>query len=211
MRREWACGYDLRGLTAAARGRSPECGRAAMAEKAWATSAMLPPAAASVRSSMRLDYIKASPEAFKAMLGVEKYLHGAMPGSLLHMIKLRVSQINGCAYCIDMHWKDARAAGETEQRLYGLGAWREGPYYSDKERAALAWAESLTLVAAAQGAGAEPAPEPDFEGARKHFSDRELADLTWAIASINAWNRIAIGFRATPGLYQPPRAHGRNA
>ena len=158
-----------------------------------------------VCSSMRLDYIKASPEAFRAMLGLEKYLHGALPAPFLHMLKLRASQVNGCAYCIDMHWKDARAAGESEQRLYGLSAWRESPYYSDKERAALAWTESLTLVATAHATGAEPAPDADFDAVRKHFTDRELADLTWAIAAINAWNRIAIGFRSTAGDYQPPR------
>lgn len=155
---------------------------------------------------MRLDYIKASPETFKAMLGVERALHASMPGSLLHMLKLRVSQINGCAYCVDMHWKDARAAGETEQRLYGLSAWRESPYYSERERAALAWTESLTLVAVDHSRGAEAAPDAVYEEVRKHFEDRELADLSWAIAAINAWNRIAIGFRSTAGAYQPPKA-----
>ncbi|HMN42233.1 MAG TPA: carboxymuconolactone decarboxylase family protein [Phycisphaerales bacterium] len=158
---------------------------------------------------MRLDYTKASPEAFRAMLALEKHLHAAFPGSLLHIIKLRVSQINGCAYCVDMHWKDARAAGgggESEQRLYGLSAWRESPYYSDKERAALAWAESLTLIPVWHNSGAIAAADPIYAEVRKHFDDKQLADLTWAIAAINAWNRIAIGFRSEAGAYQPPKA-----
>jgi len=152
---------------------------------------------------MRLDYIKASPEVFRAMLALEKHLHGAGLGPLLHILKLRASQINGCAYCVDMHWKDARAAGETEQRLYGLSAWRESPYYSDKERAALAWCESLTLIPVWHNSGAVAAAEPIYAEVRKHFDDKQLADLTWAIAAINAWNRIAIGFRADAGSYKP--------
>lgn len=144
----------------------------------------------------RMNYVGASPEAFKAMMAIETYLHGTMEPKLLHMVKLRASQINGCAYCIDMHWKDARAAGETEQRLYGLDAWRESPYYTDRERAALGWTEALTLVAETH------APDADWEAARAAFSDKELADLSWAIAAINAWNRMAIGMRAEPGKYR---------
>ncbi len=155
----------------------------------------------------RLDYYKAAPQPVQALLALEKLLAAAVEPKLLHMIKLRASQINGCAYCIDMHWKDARAAGESEQRLYGLDAWRESPYYTDRERAALAWTESLTLVASAHAAGAEPAPDADFALVREHFNDTELANLSWAIAAINAWNRIAIGFRSKPGVYQPRAQH----
>jgi AhpD family alkylhydroperoxidase len=113
------------------------------------------------------------------------------------MIKLRASQINGCAYCIDMHWKDARAVGESEQRLYGLDAWREAPYYTDRERAALEWTEALTDVTDGH------APDAVYDAVRGHFSDKELVDLTWAIAAINAWNRVAIAFRSEAGSYRP--------
>jgi AhpD family alkylhydroperoxidase len=154
----------------------------------------------------RLEYAKAFPEAFKAMIGVEQALYaGGVDVKLLHMVKLRVSQINGCAYCVDMHWKDAKAAGETEQRLYGLSAWRESPYYTDTERAALSWAESLTLIPVWHNSGAIAAAEPIYAEVRRHFDDRQLAALTWAVAAINAWNRIAIGFRSNAGAYQPPK------
>lgn len=156
----------------------------------------------------RLDYPKAAPEVYRAMLGVEKALHSAFEPKFLHMIKLRASQINGCAFCIDMHWKDARAAGESEQRLYGLGAWRESPYYTDRERAALAWTEALTLIADAHSRGGDAASDADFALVRAQFSDAELANLSWAIAAINAWNRIAIGFRAVAGEYRAPVARG---
>ncbi|MFO0784540.1 MAG: carboxymuconolactone decarboxylase family protein [Phycisphaerales bacterium] len=149
----------------------------------------------------RLDYAKASPGGFQAMMAVEKHVRGAVDSAILHLVKLRASQINGCAFCIDMHWKDARAAGESEQRLYALDAWRESPFYSDRERAALAWTEALTLVSQTH------APDAEFDAARAHFADRELADLTWAIAAINAWNRIGIAFRSVPGAYQPPKVH----
>jgi AhpD family alkylhydroperoxidase len=147
-----------------------------------------------------MDYGKASPQAFKAMLAVEHHVHGAVEKTLLNLLKLRASQINGCAYCIDMHWKDARASGESEQRLYALNAWRESPFYTDRERAVLEWTESLTLVAT------EHAGDEAFEKVRAHFNDTQLADITWAIAAINAWNRVGIGFRSTPGIYQPPAA-----
>ena len=148
----------------------------------------------------RLDYVHAAPLAFKAMLGVETYLRASgLDPVVFNLVKIRASQINGCAYCIDMHWKDARAAGESEQRLYGLDAWRESPYYTDRERAALEWTEALTLVASTH------APDGAFDAVRSHFDDKQLADLTWAIAAINAWNRIAIGFRAEAGVYQPPK------
>jgi AhpD family alkylhydroperoxidase len=143
-----------------------------------------------------------APEAYRAMAGLEGYLkRSGLEPNLLHMVKLRASQINGCAYCIDMHWKDARAVGETEQRLYGLAAWEESPYYSERERAALAWTEALTNVADGHVSDAA------YDAARGQFSEKELADLTWAIAAINAWNRVAIASRAEPGKYTPGQ-HG---
>jgi AhpD family alkylhydroperoxidase len=146
----------------------------------------------------RLPFLKLAPAAYKAMSGLEAYLHGSgLDLRLLHMIKLRASQINGCAFCIDMHWKDARAAGETEQRLYGLDAWRESPYYTDRERAAFAWTESLTLISQTH------APDDVYEEVLRYFSEKEVVDLTWAIAAINSWNRISIGLRAVPGAYDP--------
>jgi AhpD family alkylhydroperoxidase len=120
---------------------------------------------------------------------------------LRELVKVRASQINGCAYCIDMHWKDARAAGESEQRLYGLAAWREAPYYSERERAALAWTEELILIAE------HHVSDELYEHTRWQFSEQELVDLTLAVGTINAWNRIAISFRSEAGSYQPP-AHG---
>lgn len=149
----------------------------------------------------RMEFWKAAPNAYKAMMAVDAYLHESVDKTLLHLIKLRASQMNGCAYCIDMHWKDARAAGETEQRLYGLDAWREAPYYSDSERAVLEWTEALTDIPDGH------APEAVYEAVRAHFSDKELADLSWAIAAINAWNRVAIGFRSEAGSYRV-RTHG---
>ncbi|MGH7243480.1 MAG: carboxymuconolactone decarboxylase family protein [Phycisphaerales bacterium] len=148
--------------------------------------------------TMRMNYPKAAPDIYKAMLAVETALHTTtIEIGLLHMVKLRASQVNGCAFCIDMHWKDARAVGETEIRLYSLNAWRESPFYSDKERAALEWTEALTLISETH------APDAAFEELRKHFDEKQIAELSWAIANINAWNRVAIGFRATPGVYQP--------
>lgn len=150
----------------------------------------------------RIDYAKAARGAYEAMLGLEKYLHQCgLEQPLLDLIKLRVSQINGCAYCLDMHWKDLRANGETEQRLYGLDAWEESPYYSDRERAALAWAESVTKVRETH------VPDEVYAKAKKQFSDKELADLTLAVATINAWNRLAIAGRSVPGLYRPATSH----
>lgn len=149
----------------------------------------------------RLEYDKAAPEAFKAMIGLEAYLKKCgLESSLLELIKLRASQINGCAYCIDMHTKDARANGESEQRLYALNAWRETPFYTDRERAALAWTEAVTLISDGH------APNDVFEEARNYFADKELVDLTLAIIAINGWNRLAIAFRAVPGTYKPATA-----
>ncbi len=151
--------------------------------------------------SPRLAYTTIAPDAFRAMLGLESYLRqSGFDLKLLHLVKLRASQINGCAYCIDMHWKDARAAGESEQRLYGLDAWEESPYYTDRERAALAWTESLTRISETH------APDDVYDRVRSHFSDKELVDLTLAISTINAWNRLAIAFRAEAGSYRPPTA-----
>lgn len=147
----------------------------------------------------RIDYRKAAPGIYEAMLGLEKYLrHSAIDQRLLDLIKLRASQINGCAYCIDMHWKDLRSLGETEQRLYGIDAWEESPYYSERERAALAWTEAVTKIHEGH------APDELYEKVRLQFSEKELADLTFAIATINTWNRLAIAARTTPGTYQPP-------
>jgi len=151
--------------------------------------------------TLRLPYWKIAPVGYKTLMSLETYLRDSgLDQSLLHMVKLRASQINGCAYCIDMHWKDARAAGDNEQRLYGLDAWRESPYYTDRERAALEWTEALTNIAAP---GSGHVPDAVYDTVRGHFSDKELADLTWAVAAINAWNRVAIAFRSEPGTYKP--------
>jgi AhpD family alkylhydroperoxidase len=150
----------------------------------------------------RLDYRKAGRGAYEAMIGLEAYLRQCgLEESLLHLIKLRASQMNGCAYCIDMHWKDLRAIGEGEQRLYGLDAWEESPYYTDRERAALAWTEAVTNVQDGH------VPDSVYEVARKQFTDKELADLTLAVCVINAWNRLSIAARSVPGKYQPARTH----
>ena len=145
----------------------------------------------------RLNYARAFPEGVHVMRLMEKALHesGLEPG-LLELVKTRASMLNGCAFCIDMHTKDARAAGETEQRLYALPAWRETPFFTERERAALAWTEALTNIQ--QG----HAPDAVYEAARVQFSEAELTRLTFAITQINAWNRIAIGFRAVPGSYE---------
>jgi AhpD family alkylhydroperoxidase len=146
----------------------------------------------------RLDFTHADQQAYKAMAGLEVYVrHSGLDLKLLHLIKVRASQINGCAYCIDMHWKDARADGESEQRLYGLSAWREAPYYTDRERAALSWTEAITKISVDQ------APDEVYEEARRFFTEKEIVPLTMAIVAINGWNRLAIGFRALPGSYQP--------
>jgi AhpD family alkylhydroperoxidase len=145
----------------------------------------------------RFQFARVAPGAYHAMGALEQYLHGSgLEEQLMHLVKLRASQINGCAYCIDMHWKDLRALGETEQRLYSLDAWRECPFYSDRERAALEWTEAVTLIADGQ------APDSVYEIVRPHFTDKELADLTLLVATINAWNRLSIAARTTPGTYQ---------
>jgi AhpD family alkylhydroperoxidase len=151
----------------------------------------------------RIDIQKVAPDAIKPLLEIGVYLHhSGLEPQLLNLVWMRASQINGCAYCLDMHSKDARADGETEQRLYALDAWRETPFYTDRERAALAWTEAVTLVS--QG----HVPDEVYHEARRHFSEKELVDLNMAVVVINAWNRIAITFRAVPGTYQPaPRRH----
>lgn len=151
--------------------------------------------------TQRLDYSKASPDAFKAMLHLETYVRNSgLEHSLLELVKTRVSQINGCAHCLDMHSKDARAAGETEQRLYLLSAWREAPFYTERERAALAWAEAVTMIASGEVSDAV------YAEARRQFDDKSLVDLTMAIIGINGWNRLAIPFRAEVGNYHPKKA-----
>ncbi|HEX7362088.1 MAG TPA: carboxymuconolactone decarboxylase family protein [Bryobacteraceae bacterium] len=147
----------------------------------------------------RFDAMKAAPQAYQAMQGLEMYIRKSskLEPALLELVRMRASQINGCAYCLDMHSKDARASGETEQRLYALNAWEEAPFYTERERAALAWTEALTLISEGH------APDAVYEEVRKQFSEEELVNLSLAIIAINGWNRIAIGFRAVPGTYQP--------
>ncbi len=146
----------------------------------------------------RIDARRHAQEAQKAMFALEEYIAACgLEHKLIHLMKMRASQINGCAYCIDMHSKDARALGETEQRLYELDAWRETPFYSEKERAALAWTEAITLVSETH------VPESVYEEVRKYFNEKEIVDLTFVVTTINAWNRLAIALRAVPGRYRP--------
>jgi AhpD family alkylhydroperoxidase len=149
----------------------------------------------------RIDYTKVIPkEALQALYTLEHTVRkSGLETRLLELVRMRASQINGCAFCLDMHSKDARAEGETEQRLYGLNAWRETPYYTDRERAALEWTESVTLVSRDQ------VPDDVYEKVKQQFSEPELASLTLAVVTINAWNRIAISFRVVPGTYQRPQ------
>jgi AhpD family alkylhydroperoxidase len=150
------------------------------------------------REQPRIAYGRVAPGASQAMRGLEDYVHSTdLEPSLLELVKMRASQINGCAYCLDMHSKDARAAGESEQRLYTLTAWRETPFFSERERAALAWTEAVTLISVDQ------VPDAVFEQAREQFSEQELVNLTMAIIAINGWNRLAISFRTVPGTYKP--------
>jgi AhpD family alkylhydroperoxidase len=140
--------------------------------------------------TVRIDDARVAPDAARAMIGLERYLATSR-------VKLRAPLLNGCAYCIDMYTKDARAHGETEQRLYGLAAWRETPFYTQRERAALAWTDAVTLVSETH------VPDDVFEAARAQFSEEELVDLTIVAVTINGWNRIAISFRSEVGSYQP--------
>jgi AhpD family alkylhydroperoxidase len=150
----------------------------------------------------RLDYQHASPEAFKAMLHTEHQVHrSGLEESLLELVKTRASQINGCAWCLDMHTKDARARGETEQRLYLISAWREAPCYTERERAALAWTEAVTQIAATNDVSDEV-----YAQARAQFDEKALVDLTLAIIAINGWNRLNVAFRTKVGDYVSPHA-----
>jgi AhpD family alkylhydroperoxidase len=153
----------------------------------------------------RLESQNVSPVAYQAMLALETAVRtfSKIEPSLIELVKMRASQINGCAYCLDMHSKDARAQGESEQRLYALNAWRETPFFSDRERAALAWTEAITLVTEGH------VSDQVYEEARRQFSEEELVHLTMSAVTINGWNRLAIAFRAVPGAYQPAqKAHG---
>ncbi len=146
----------------------------------------------------RINFKERVPSAYQAMLALESYVHqSGLEDSLLELVKMRASQINGCAYCLDMHSKDARAAGETEQRLYVLPAWREAPFYSARERAALAWTEAVTVLSETH------VPDDVYQAAREQFSEVELVNLTMAIIAINGWNRLEVGFRGVPGSYRP--------
>jgi AhpD family alkylhydroperoxidase len=148
--------------------------------------------------SVRIDLAAVAPAAVTAMRGVEQYVHGSgLEPALVVLVKVRASQLNGCAYCVDMHTKDARAAGETEQRLYAVPVWRETPFFTPRERAALAWTDALTEI------GRAGVSDAVYEEARAQFSEAELVSLTMAVVAINGWNRIAVSFRAEPGTYRP--------
>ena len=147
----------------------------------------------------RIDFHKVSPRALQAMMGLQTYVNNSgLEHTLLELVKMRASQINGCGYCLDMHTKDALAAGETAQRLFLLDAWREAPFYSERERAALEWTESLTLV------NENHVPDDVYAIARAQFSEEELVNLSLAIVAINGWNRLMVGFRGPVGTYQVP-------
>jgi AhpD family alkylhydroperoxidase len=149
----------------------------------------------------RIDYRKFAQEPLKFLYEIEKYVAASgLDPKLLHLIKMRASQINGCAFCLDMHSLDARAAGETEQRLYTLDAWRETPFPSERERAALAWTEAVTRVSDTH------VPDQVFEEVKRQFSEKEIVDLTLALGMINLWNRLAISLRAVPGHYRPVKS-----
>jgi AhpD family alkylhydroperoxidase len=146
----------------------------------------------------RIAYRQAAPEAYQALHGLQKHVFGSgLERRLLDLVYLRVSQINACAYCVDMHAKDLRADGETDQRVDALPVWREAPFYSDRERAALAWAEAVTTL------GDDHVGDVLFEATRRIFSEKEIVELTLAVATINAWNRMSIAIRAVPGHYTP--------
>jgi AhpD family alkylhydroperoxidase len=148
----------------------------------------------------RIDYPQVDPDVISSILSLEKYVaKSGLERSLLDLVRLRASQINHCAYCIDMHYKDAVASGETEQRLYSLDAWRETPYYSDREQAALAWTEAVTLLTEGY------VPDEVYEQAQEQFTEAELVGLTMAVISINSWNRLNVSFRTVPGDYQSQR------
>jgi len=146
----------------------------------------------------RIDLTRSNTKLLQSLLAIQSLIEaGGLDEKLLHLVQMRASQINGCAYCLDMHSKDARAAGETEQRLYSLEAWRETPFYSDRERAALEWTEAVTLVSETHF------PDSVYEVVRAHFSEEEIKTLTLAVAMINMWNRLNVALRTVPGDYKP--------
>jgi AhpD family alkylhydroperoxidase len=154
--------------------------------------------------TQRLQYSKVAPDAFRAMLALEEYSRSSgLEASLLHLVKVRASDLNGCAFCIDMHTKEARAAGENEQRLYAVAAWRDTPFFSPRERAALAWTDAVTRL------GYDGVPDEVYQTARAQFDEAELVRLTIAIVAINGWNRLSIAFRSEVGSYQPKRPEAR--
>ena len=148
--------------------------------------------------TQRIDFAKLAPGAIRAIMGVETWVRqSGLDMTLVHLVKLRASYLNGCAYCVDMHSKDARVAGETEQRIYAVPVWRETPFYSPRERAALLWTEVVTAL------GREGVSDADYEGVRAHFTEEEIAKLTTAVIAINMWNRLAIALGADVGSYKP--------
>lgn len=150
--------------------------------------------------SLRINVFESSPAAIKALFGLEQYVAGsALEPALYKLVKLRASYINGCSFCVDMHTREARAAGESEQRLYAVPVWKETPFYTPRERAALAWTETLTEI------GRAGVSDELFRATREHFSEQEIVDLTMGIVAINAWNRLAVSFAAVPGSFQPAR------
>lgn len=155
---------------------------------------------------MRIEYDKVAPGAVHALLNVENYVRqSSLEKPLLELVRLRASQINGCAFCVDMHTKDARAAGESEQRLYAVSVWEEAPFFTERERAALAWTEVVTLVSETR------VPDEVYEMARRQFDEKELVDLTMALVAINSWNRLSVSFRKEAGTYQPQAERARPA
>ncbi len=146
----------------------------------------------------RLSYSEVAPEGTEILRKLESYIRkSGLEADLLELVRLRASQLNGCAFCIDMHTKDARTHGESEQRLYAVSAWHEAPFYSERERAALAWTEAVTQISA------DHVPDEAYNQARQHFTEKELVDLTLAVIAINSWNRLAISFRTPAGSYLP--------
>lgn len=146
----------------------------------------------------RIDYGNVDPKAIESMMGLQHYVdRSSLPENLLELVRMRASQLNGCAYCLDMHSKDARAAGESEQRLYLLDAWREAPFYTDKERAALEWTEAVTLVSKSH------VPDNVYDKVRTYFTEKEVVELTMAIITINGWDRLSISMRHSAGTYDP--------
>jgi AhpD family alkylhydroperoxidase len=146
----------------------------------------------------RVNYSQVEPEGYRILVSLNQFVQSCgLERPLLELVKIRASQINGCAYCIDMHTKDARLAGESEQRIYALNAWEETSFYSERERAALAWTEAVTLI------GENHVPDGLYRSVSQYFNEKELVDLALAVILINSWNRLAITFRSEPGSYQP--------